>query len=62
MKETPSDAEELSRQCVEGAGAGGGAGLSPDLAFWPQDLGILGGSAKVSLRRKIGSLTCDLLT
>lgn len=41
---------------------GGEGFLSQVVAFWPEDLGVLGGFAKMSLRRKIGSLTCDLLT
>lgn len=55
-----------ARRPAGGRGGGlvwaGGGGLSRDLAFWLEDSGILGGSAKMSLRRKTGSLTCDLLT
>lgn len=43
---------EASRRARRGLVWAGGGGLSRDLAFWPEDSGILGGSAKMSLTQK----------
>lgn len=49
----PPKAAELSPVSLWKEPPGGQGGLSGDLAFWPEDSGILGGCAEMSLREKL---------